>query len=30
MLGAGIEVAQLFGHRSASVLDWAADACRRG
>jgi VanZ family protein len=26
ILGAGIEVAQLFGHRSASIMDWAADA----
>jgi VanZ family protein len=26
ILGAGIEVAQLFGHRSASIADWAADA----
>lgn len=26
VLGAGVEVAQLFGHRSASVLDWLADA----
>jgi VanZ family protein len=26
VLGAGIEVAQLFGHRSASFGDWAADA----
>lgn len=26
VLGAAIEVAQLFGHRSASVLDWLADA----
>ncbi|WP_184718262.1 VanZ family protein [Caulobacter sp.] len=26
VLGAGVEMAQLFGHRSASVLDWLADA----
>ena len=26
VLGAAIEVAQLFDHRSASVLDWLADA----
>jgi VanZ family protein len=26
VLGAGVEVAQLFGHRSASLLDWLADA----
>jgi len=26
VLGAGVEVAQLFGGRSASVLDWLADA----
>lgn len=26
VLGAAVEVAQLFGHRSASVLDWLADA----
>lgn len=26
VLGAGVEIAQLFGHRSASLLDWLADA----
>lgn len=26
LLGGGIEVAQMFGHRSASLGDWAADA----
>ncbi|AZS21987.1 MULTISPECIES: hypothetical protein [unclassified Caulobacter] len=26
ILGAGVEVAQLLGHRSASLLDWLADA----
>lgn len=26
VLGAGVEVAQLLGHRSASPLDWLADA----
>ncbi|PZR36541.1 VanZ family protein [Caulobacter segnis] len=26
VLGAAIEVAQLFGHRSASISDWLADA----
>jgi hypothetical protein len=30
ILGAGIEVAQLFGHRSASIMDWGADASGRG
>lgn len=26
VLGAGVELAQYFGHRSASLLDWLADA----
>lgn len=30
VLGAGVEIAQLFGDRSASVLDWMADAAGVG
>ncbi len=26
ILGAGVEIAQMFGHRSASIADWTADA----